>query len=290
MRARAPASSANLGPGYDVLAIALGLYCEVTVEPADRLEVTSEGEGAELPTDGSHLAASVVRAVLGHDDVAIHVRSEIFVSRGLGSSAALALAAAAAAGSSDPLAVASAVDGHAENAAASMLGGLVAAAMLAGEPGSGIPVPIARQLRLDPGLAYVLVVPERTLQTNKARAVLSSEVPLADAVHNLGRMGLLVAGLADRSLLVPEAGDDHLHQGPRSILFPEAPELLARLEEAGAIVAAWSGAGPSMIGICDGEHAAERVRSAGEQALVDLRLAGRAMVLRADVHGLVVER
>src|ERR1700686_2513095 len=96
MRARAPASSANLGPGFDVLAVALGLYVEVTVESADRLAVSSNGEGSDLPADATHLAARVAIEVAGSDQLAITVHSEIPVGRGLGSSAALAVAAAAA--------------------------------------------------------------------------------------------------------------------------------------------------------------------------------------------------
>ena len=106
MRARAPASAANLGPGFDVLAVALDLYVEVEVEPASRLMVRSEGEGADLVEDDMHLAARVAIDVVGHDRLAVTVRSAIPVARGLGSSAALAVAAAAAAGSKDPLGVA----------------------------------------------------------------------------------------------------------------------------------------------------------------------------------------
>lgn len=147
MRARAPASAANLGPGFDTLALALSLHCEVHVEPARRLELTAEGEGSDLPLDGDNLVCRVVRRVLGHDDVAIHVSSDIPVARGLGSSAAVALAAAAAAGAEDPLRFATALDGHPENAAASLLGGLVTAAVI-GE------APVARRLALDPRLAF----------------------------------------------------------------------------------------------------------------------------------------
>ena len=132
MRARAPASSANLGPGFDTLAIALDRYVEVEVEPASRLIVRSEGEGAGLSDDPSHLAARVAIDVAGTDHLAITVRSQIPIARGLGSSAALAVAAAAAAGAEDPLAVAAHTDGHPDNAAASMVGGLVAAARVKG--------------------------------------------------------------------------------------------------------------------------------------------------------------
>ncbi len=98
MRARAPASAANLGPGFDTLAIALDRYVEVEVEPAVRLIVRSEGEGAGLSDDPSHLAARVAIDVAGTDRLSITVRSQIPMARGLGSSAALAVAAAAAAG------------------------------------------------------------------------------------------------------------------------------------------------------------------------------------------------
>ena len=128
--ARAPASSANLGPGFDAVALALSLYVEVEVVDADTLTVELLGEGSGLPADATNLAVQVATKVAGHDRLAITVRSEIPPCRGLGSSAAVALAAAAAAGAEDPLAVATAVDGHPENAAASYRGGLVAASIL----------------------------------------------------------------------------------------------------------------------------------------------------------------
>ncbi len=280
MRARAPASSANLGPGYDALGLALSLHLEVTVEPASRLEVSAEGEGADL-VGGDHLALRVVRQLLGHDSFALHVASRIPLARGLGSSAALAAAAAAAAGAEDPLAVAAAVDGHAENAAASVLGGLVAATLVGGRP-------LCRELPLDPGLAFVVVVPDRPLPTAEARAVLPATVPLEDATHNLGRLALLLAGLADRHYLVAEAGEDRLHQPWRTALFPEAPELLARLRRAGAAVATWSGAGPSLLAICQERSLAPGVARAGEEALDSLELAGEVLVLEPDLDGIVV--
>ena len=103
MRARVPASSANLGPGFDTLAVALDRYVEVDVEPASKLIVRTEGEGQGLADDSSHLAARVAIDVAGHDRLAITVRSQIPIARGLGSSAALAVAAAAAAGADSDL-------------------------------------------------------------------------------------------------------------------------------------------------------------------------------------------
>lgn len=280
MRARAPASSANLGPGFDTLAVALALHVEVEVEPAHTLVVRSEGEGSDLATDASHLAARVAVAVCGHDRLAVTVRSAVPVARGLGSSAALAAAAAAAAGASDPLAVAARFDGHAENAAASVLGGLVTATPVRGRP-------VAARLPLDPALAFVVLVPARALPTERARAALPERVPHADAAFNLGRMGLLVTGLADRRLLVPEATADRLHQPARAPLFPEAPALLEGLVEAGALASCWSGAGPSLLAVCDRDRA-PGVREAGDALLRGAGVPGAAWLLEADLEGLVL--
>ncbi|HZQ58617.1 MAG TPA: homoserine kinase [Acidimicrobiales bacterium] len=280
-RARCPASSANLGAGFDTLAVALALHVEVEVRPAERLRVRAEGEGSDLPTDRTHLAARVAIDVAGTEALDITVRSAIPVARGLGSSAALAVAAAAAAGSADPLAVGARIDGHAENAGASVLGGLVTATMVAGRP-------VASRLPLDDGLAFVVVVPDRPLHTRQARMALPATVPHADAAFNLGRMGMLVAGLADRRLLVPEATEDRLHERQRSPLFPEAPRLLAGLVAAGARAACWSGAGPALLAVCDAESA-EDVRVAGEKLLAEECVPGRSVVLAPDLAGLVVE-
>lgn len=283
VRARAPASSANLGPAFDALALGLALHVEVVVEPAGRLEVTSEGEGAELARDASHLAARVAVEVAGHDRLRVHVRSEVPVGRGLGSSAALAVAAAAAAGAADPLAWGHVVDGHPENAAASVLGGLVAATV-------GAEGPMAARLPLDPGLAFVVLVPDRELPTKLARRALPAEVPLADAAFNLSRTAMLVAGLADRRLLTAELFDDRLHQAFRSAaLYPEAPRLLAGLVAAGALGSCWSGAGPALLAVCDGPDAAALVQVRGQQLLAAAGLPGRSLLLAPDLEGLRVE-
>ena len=240
MRARVPASSANLGPGFDVLAVALSCYVEVSIEPSDSLEVFTYGEGSQLPADGTHLAARVAEGVLGHDRFRVEVQSDIPVGRGLGSSAALAVAAAAAAGSPDPFGVGVSVDGHAENAAASAFGGLVVATVVGDKP-------VWRRLPLDPGLRFVAVVPEMELLTSHARSMLSSTVDLRDAVFNLGRMGLLIAGLGDHSLLIPEAGDDRLHQEVRSRFVPRCPAYPRRPPRGGRphLVLVRSGNDPS---------------------------------------------
>jgi homoserine kinase len=281
VRAVAPASSANLGPGFDAIAVALDAYVEVTVRPAARLEVVQSGEGSHLPGDHSHLAAKVAIASAGHDRLRVEVSSAIPLGRGLGSSAALAVAAAAAAGHPDPFAVGAQVDGHPENAAASAFGGLVVAATVEGRH-------LWRRLRLDPGLGFVALIPERTLLTEQARAVLPSSVSLADAAFNLGRLGLLLAGLADREQLLAEAGDDRLHQPARTSLFPEAPALLAGLRRLGALTSFWSGAGSTLMAVCRAEEAPRLAEAAGG-LLLEQGVVGSARVLRPDLRGVVVE-
>lgn len=281
MRARCPASSANLGPGFDALALAVNLYVEVDIVEADALSVTTQGDGAELPQDASHLAAVVARQVLGHDNVAITVRSEIPVARGLGSSAALAAAAAAAAGAEDPLAIATQVDGHAENAAASVLGGLVAATVIKGEA-------VARPLALDDRLAFVVLIPERRLSTKDARAALRQDVPLADAASNLGRLALLIAGFANADDFTAGAMDDTLHQPYRIPLFPESEFLMRGLREGGALGACWSGAGSTLLAVTMASEA-DRVRVIGEELLAHYDVAGRSLRLSPDRTGLTVE-
>lgn len=279
--ASAPASSANLGPGFDCLAVALDLRVEVRIEPADRLAISADGEGSDLPATAEHLAARVLRDVLGHDRATLHVRSEIPVGRGLGSSAALAAAAAAAAGADDPLAVAARLDGHPENAAASVRGGLVAATTLRDGQAWAVSLP------LDPRAAFVVLVPDQGLSTERARAALPAEIPHADAARNLGRLGVLIGALGDLDLYRTGLMDDQLHQPYRSSLMPQAGELIRGLEEAGALGAAWSGAGPSIVAVCLGERAGA-VAEAGSALLRGAGIAGDARLLTPDMRGLQV--
>jgi homoserine kinase len=280
MLARVPASSANLGPGFDCLAVALALYLEVTVEPADTFTITSEGCGAGVFDDERNLGARVVADVLGHSNFSMHVKSEIPLSRGLGSSAALAVAAAVAAGAADPLAVSTSVEGHAENAAASLLGGLVVARA---DSRDGV---VARPLALDYEWRFVVAIPDEELSTAGARRVLPERVPFADAVRNLSAMGLLLAGLADHDAFVDGAMDDYLHQPYRMGLLSFAEPLLATLRESGAAGSCWSGAGSTMLGLATTDKA-EGVARAARTFLHDQGVAGIVLVLEADRTGLV---
>jgi len=279
MLARVPASSANLGPGFDALAVALTRYLEVSVEPAARFSITSEGFGAGLFDDERHLGARVAAAVLGHDHFAIHVRSEIPLSRGLGSSASLALAAAAAAGSERALDIATQIDGHAENAAASLRGGLVVASV------NDRHVVTTRSLVLDPRWRFVAVVPDEELSTADARQALPSHVPFKDAVHNVSAVAMLIAGLAHLEDFVPGSMDDFLHQPYRMSLLAFAQPLLGRLREAGAAGSCWSGAGSTMLALCD-ETSSPEVARAAQEFLESHSVPGVVWELDADRQGL----
>ena len=279
MLARVPASSANLGPGFDALAVALTLYLEVTIEVADAFAITSEGFGAGQFDDERNLGARVAAEVLGHSNFVMHVKSEIPLSRGLGSSAALAVAAAVAAGATDPLAIGTRIDGHAENAAASLLGGLV----VARSNDDGV---VARPLALDDEWRFVVVIPDDELSTDDARDVLPALVPFGDAIQNLSSMGLLLAGLADHDAWVAGAMDDVLHQPYRMGLLSFAQPLLTTLRDSGASGSCWSGAGSTMLGLATSERA-EDVARAARTFLHDQGVAGVVRVLEADRTGLV---
>jgi homoserine kinase len=280
MFARVPASSANLGPGFDTLAVALSLYVEVTIEPANELSISSEGFGAGRFDDERHLGVQVAKDILGHTNFAITVSSGIPLSRGLGSSAALAVAAAVAAGAASPLDVGTKVDGHAENAAASVFGGLVVASVSERDGA------IARQLPLDEDWRFVVVVPDEELATADARRVLPTSVPFVDAVHNLNAFGLLLAGLADHTAFVPSAMDDYLHQPYRNELLHFARPLLALLRESGAAGSCWSGAGSTMLGLATSDSA-EAVATAARSYLTDESVPGVVHILDADRVGVV---
>jgi len=137
-------------------------------------------------------------------------------------------------------------------------------------------------------LAFVVIVPDLALSTARARQVLPHEVSRESATFNLSRMALLIAGLADSRVLIGEATEDRLHQDYRSPLFPAAPKLMAGMAAGGALAVCWSGAGPALLGICQGTETAG-VQSAATAALAEAGIPGEALVLHADMHGLIVD-
>jgi homoserine kinase len=278
--ARVPASTANLGPGFDALAIALSLYVTVTVTEADAFSLTSSGCGAGSFDGPDHLAAQVARSVLGHDRFALSIHSDIPVARGLGSSAAVAIAAAAAAGGARPVDAGVEIDGHGENAAASAFGGLVAARMHKGELQW-------RRAALDERWRFVVAIPDRELSTDLARRALPSTVPFADAVANVGNVALLLAGLARVDDYVAGSMNDRLHQPYRESLFPESRSVLLAMRDAGAHDSCWSGAGSTLLALVTPESVDE-VERATRDALFAQSVAGEVRVVEADHRGVLL--
>jgi homoserine kinase len=237
---RVPASSANLGPGFDCLAAALGLFLELEVAPASRFELVTE---LAVARDRSNLAVAAFERLHPADGLRFTMRSQIPLSGGLGSSAAATLAGLLAAariagrGDADVLALAIEIEGHPDNAAAALLGGFVVYA-----DGAAV--------RLDPphALEAVLVVPAEPVPTRLARAALPASVPIADAVANTAHAALLVLGLARADLrLVARGLRDRLHEPHRAHLYPRSAALAAAATGLGALGATISGAGPTVL-------------------------------------------
>ncbi len=239
VRVRVPASSANLGPGFDVLAAALGLHMEVDVVHTGRFAVHTQ---LSIARDRRNLCVRGFAALRPVDGVEFTIRSDIPLSGGLGTSAAAYVAGLVAAdaldgGGRDLLPEAIRLEGHPDNVAAALLGGFVVCTGLG-----------ATRLDPPPGLEAVLVVPDRAVRTVKARAALPAQVPMADAVFNVGRASLLVLGLARGDLdLVARGLDDRLHQPRREPLYPRSMALVRGARELGALGATISGAGPSVL-------------------------------------------
>lgn len=240
--ASAPASSGNLGPGFDAIALALELRCTVSAEPAERMTV----EGPEGPNDldGSDMVALAVMEAVGRP-MRLSIDSRIPQARGLGSSSAVTAAAAAAAMRSvgdevddeGVFRIVSELEGHSDNAAAAVFGGLVATCDLS-----------VRSLELHPSLIPVVAIPVEKLPTSAARAALPTTVPLEAASRSISRSVFLVEGLrtSDADVLRHARGDE-LHEAPRGSLSPITAQLMDVALGAGALHAAWSGAGPSTL-------------------------------------------
>jgi len=244
---RVPASSANLGPGFDVLAAALALHLEVEVEESGSFSV--EAKGLDVPLDRSNLCVRAFECLKPADEITFRIRSEIPLAAGLGSSAAAIVAGLLAADHlyelalepTDVLGHAAEIEGHPDNVAAALHGGFVACAQEEG---------VVTATRFEPpqGVEAVLVIPGEQVPTGEARKALPAEVPLADAIANVAAASQLLLGIERSDLtLIGRGLADRIHQPARAHLFPRSMELIEEAPRMGAIGATISGAGPTVL-------------------------------------------
>ena len=293
-----PCSTSNLGSGFDAVGIALGgpdLIVRASPGGSGLRISRISGEGQDrLPKDASnrlvqaaHLAAEAAGRSRDELRAELEVHSSIPLRRGLGSSAAAALAGAlladrlldGAVGAERALQVAVRLEGHPDNVVPALRGGAQVAVLDASGRVLSCPILLGAPLRA------AIYVPEEELATSAARAVLPQTVKLGDAVHNLGRAALLVAALQSGRLdLLGEAMDDRLHQPARATLLPWLPSLLAAAREAGAAGAALSGAGTTVLALC-APGAAHDVADAMAKAAEARSVGGRREVVDVGVPG-----
>ncbi len=275
--ASAAASSGNIGPGFDVLALALGLRCSVAAQEADEWSVAHRTALAP-PAGAEDLALETARE-LADRPLALEVTNEIPLGKGLGSSSAVRAAAAAAtwracgasAEADRVFRYVAGIEGHPDNAAAAVFGGLVAVT----PDGAPLPLPLSSRWRV------VLAIPDEVLPTKEARGVLDDTIPRAVVVRSLARLTALLEGLrsGDADVLAAATWDE-LHEAPRARLNPTADDLIRAARDAGAPHAAWSGAGPSVIAFADidsVDHVAAALRSTmgdGEVRAMDVDTTG----------------
>jgi homoserine kinase len=291
---RVPATSANLGPGFDALGLALALYNEVTAQESATVSVSVQGEGAgRLPTNQHNVVVRGVQmayeaAGRPFKGCALACLNRVPAARGLGSSAAAWVGGLVAGNAlmGDPLsrsallALAARAEGHPDNVAAALFGGLTVSCARADGRVTAIPLPVPATVR------WVVLVPSVTSATAEARAVLPESVPRSDAVFNVQRVALLLAGLQTGRLDVLDAAlDDRLHQPYRLRLFPWMPAVVDAARRAGALGCVLSGAGPSLLAAVGDD--AEPVARAMESALRTAGIEGRASVFAVDTEGAV---
>ncbi len=301
VRVKIPASTANLGSGFDVIGMAFQLYTTLTMQIADTTRITLIGaELAGIPTDKTNLlyeAAAFLFRQAGQDvpELQIEVATEVPLTRGLGSSAAAIVGALAGANAlaGEPFtreqlfAFASRWEGHPDNVGASLFGGIVVAAM---PEEDDAPIPFVR-LPVPPDLRTLVVIPDYHLSTEKARLALPERYAKGDVIHNLGRASLLVAALAQGRLeLLQEAMRDRLHQPYRTGLVPGLAEILDGATRHGALGAALSGAGPTILCFFSTEEEKRRILGFVEEVMTAQRINYRAMELLVDETGVQIDR
>jgi homoserine kinase len=293
---RVPATTANLGPGFDTLGLALALYDEVDVtvsaRPGVRVEVHGVGSDGSVATDASNLVAATILDVLrrkGAEVPGLEVvaRNAIPHGRGLGSSGAAIVGGIMAAKGllegvasftpAELLAIATELEGHPDNVAPALFGGLTIAWL---EP-SG---PQHKKLNVHRGVSPVVFVPAHTVPTKLARSLQPAQVPHEDAVFNVSRSALLIAALIQSPELLLSATEDKLHQNYRAAAMPDTSALVRLLRDAG-FPAVVSGAGPSVLVLC--ERPDDRLRAA-ELVTAGSTVEWQPLMLAVDFKGATV--
>jgi len=293
---RVPATTANLGPGFDTLGLALSIYDELTVTalPEQGLEVTVEGVGAdEVPRDASNLIVSSIAYVYEQygqplPGLRLHAVNGIPHGRGLGSSGAAVVAGIVAARElldgvveithGDLLRIATEIEGHPDNVAPSLFGGLTIAWL--DERG-----PQHKKLIVHRGVSPLVFVPSFTMSTKLARSLQPESVPHQDAIFNVSRSALLIAALTQSPELLLAATEDKLHQSYRAAAMPET-DALVRMLRAEGFAAVVSGAGPSVLVLADGPG---QRAVAAELVARHATSPWRALMLAVDVKGATVK-
>ena len=276
--ASAPASSGNIGPGFDMLAMALDLRCTATVEESEIMTITENGSTRRL-SSGDMIARAVMMAV----DRTMHVTLENQVprTRGLGSSSAVAAAVAGAAlkavgadaGTGRVFEIVTELEGHADNAAAAVFGGTVAVV------DGGI-----KRLEVHDSIQPVVAIPSAHLKTSEARTALPSSIPIEAVARSLGRLAFLIEGLRDANPdVLRHARGDEIHELPRATLSPVTGELIDAAVRGGALHACWSGAGPSVLAFTTSATSGRVIGAMGGVLGPD----GEVLTLKIDYDGLI---
>jgi homoserine kinase len=290
---RVPATTANCGPGFDAVGIACTLYnhLELAINESGNIQITNIGEGSDLlPTDVTNITYQAVQSVftkVGYTcpGLSLTMTNTIPLARGLGSSAAAIVAGLFAANEllglpltkPELLDMATAVEGHPDNVAPALYGGIAISAM------NNAKVETLRLLPPRP-LSLVVAVPAFALATKTARQVLPKQVSLADAVFNVSRTALMVGALATGNYTVLSTGlEDRLHQPYRQSLIPGMPDVLAAAKTAGAFGAALSGAGPCLIAFTEAQ--AETIGQAMVAAFAKHQVEAKYLTLSIDTEG-----